>query len=91
MRTTTIAALLLVITVLIACNKDNPEKEIKSKNVYINQEIGWKMYIPDDWEILDETTQGLYKRKGRKMVNEFNKENREYKGLIYLLGFKNIN
>ncbi len=81
-------ALSIIITVLISCNNDKSKKQIKSENVYVRQEIGWTMQIPDEWQILDQTTQGVYKQKGKEIINEFNKENREYKGLIYLLGFK---
>jgi len=78
----------IIITVLVSCNNDKSTKQIKSENVYVRQEIGWTMQIPDEWQILNQTTQGVYKQKGKEIINELKKENREYKGLIYLLGFK---
>ena len=76
---------------LIACKDNESGKQLskgEAENIFVNQEIGWTMEIPDEWTILDKTTQGVYKQKGKEIVNKFNKENRKYKGLIYLLGFK---
>tara|TARA_R110002073_G_scaffold279026_1_gene443139 strand:- start:427377 stop:427979 length:603 start_codon:yes stop_codon:yes gene_type:complete len=86
MTLTTSILKLLLISTLISCTSKN--NKVVSENSYENTELGWTMRIPDDWEILDKTNQGIYKEKGKRMVNDFNNENRSYKGLIYLLGFK---
>jgi len=91
MKIQDIIIVLSSILFFVSCKNNESDKQLnkaQTENIFVNQEMGWTMEIPNEWTILDKTTQGVYKQKGKEIVNKFNKETREYSGLIYLLGFK---
>lgn len=64
----------LLVTLLAACTKSDPNshivEELVTENSYTSNEIGWTMQIPEGWKILTRNQATETIKKGRKYVEE---------------------
>jgi hypothetical protein len=87
--------LVVVIMVVISCYSCNSQTNTTtvgqvdvSSSIYSAQEFGWKMSIPEDWEIVLKNDLDAQLNKGLEMIDGLNKEQSQQVKIIYLLSFK---
>lgn len=76
---------------LIACEGD-PNEQIDEGNVkdnfYYSQEIGWKIQIPDGWDVISRSENEARNEKGRELIKESTNIDIEATGLKQLICFQ---
>ena len=84
--------LLSSLFITISCNEIDPNKEIEegeiTENIYYNKEIGWKMSIPNGWEI---TSQDVLKKRtedGMEKLQESIEAEYDFSELKHLINFQ---
>jgi hypothetical protein len=90
MRTFLISFFLLITAV--CCAPKDPNKQIDvgkvSENVYTNDEIGWQITLPDDWDVMEKDKLEAQQKKGMEMVEQTLDTTVDYSTVNHLISFQ---
>ena len=84
--------ILLVFALLSNCKDLDPNQQIDEgnieNNVYVSNEIGWTMTIPEGWDIVTMDETKAYQKKGTDILEDMIEEDYDMSQLRNLLSFK---